>query len=91
MDPFSAFSLASSVIQFVDFGIKLFSKGRELYKSGSGALFINEEFGNVTTDLIRLCVGLLGICPLCVRQSVTCKKLIRRMELERTEVLNPLH
>jgi len=38
MDPLSALSIASSVIQFVDFGCKLVSHSRQLYKSLDGVL-----------------------------------------------------
>jgi hypothetical protein len=35
MDPFTCLSLATSIIQIVDFGFKLVGKGHELYKNGS--------------------------------------------------------
>ena len=39
------------MITFVDFGSKLVSGARELYKSASGALSANEELELVTSDL----------------------------------------
>jgi hypothetical protein len=38
MDPLSALSIAASVIQFLDFGSKIVSKGVHLYKSSDGTL-----------------------------------------------------
>jgi len=37
MDPFSAIGLAGNIVQFVDFGCKLFSQTREIYSSATGA------------------------------------------------------
>lgn len=36
LDPATALSLASSVVQFVDFGIKAVSEAREIYQSADG-------------------------------------------------------
>lgn len=36
LDPVSALSLAANVVQFVDFGCKIFSESREVYKSAAG-------------------------------------------------------
>ena len=52
MDPLTALSLAGTVVQFVDFGIKLFSEGRQLYHSISGKLDSNHEIEIATTDLL---------------------------------------
>jgi hypothetical protein len=52
MDPLSALSVAASVIQFVDFGLKLVSDGAELYEKGS--LGRNNELELITKDLTRL-------------------------------------
>ncbi|KAH8790555.1 hypothetical protein F5882DRAFT_353638 [Hyaloscypha sp. PMI_1271] len=51
LDPITALSLASNVIQFVDFGSKLLSKTRELHKSTTGALSENIELETITSDL----------------------------------------
>ncbi len=50
LDPFTALSLASSVIQFVDFGVKLLNESAELYHPGS--LLKHEDFETITNDLI---------------------------------------
>ncbi len=52
LDPLSALSLASSIVQFVDFGIKLVSDGYELYDRGS--LENNDEIEQATRDLTQL-------------------------------------
>jgi hypothetical protein len=52
LDPMSALSLASSVVQFVDFGIKLVSEGVELYEKGT--LANNDEIEQITRDLTQL-------------------------------------
>ena len=43
MDPLTALSLASNVIQVVDFSIRLVSKGVEIYKDGSLAENVDAE------------------------------------------------
>lgn len=52
LDPLAALGVASSVIQFVDFGIKLVSDGAELYEKGR--LGNNDELELITKDLTRL-------------------------------------
>ena len=52
LDPLTAISLASSVVQFVDFSVKLVSTGHELYEKGS--LANNDEVERITQDLAHL-------------------------------------
>jgi hypothetical protein len=54
MDPLTALSLAGSIVQFVDFGLKLLKDGRSLYKSSTGALQVNEELEFIINDLQTL-------------------------------------
>ena len=54
MDPLSALSLAGNIIQFVDFGARLFAEGQELYKSEAGKLKADEELELVINDLSAL-------------------------------------
>lgn len=54
MDPLSALSLAGNIIQFVDFGTRLFAEGQELYKSEAGRLKADEELELVINDLSAL-------------------------------------
>jgi hypothetical protein len=60
MDPFSALSLAGNIIQFVDFGARLLSNARELYRSPVGSLSVHDEITLVTTDLETLVKRLRG-------------------------------
>ncbi|KAH6684057.1 hypothetical protein B0J14DRAFT_555059 [Halenospora varia] len=54
MDPLSALSIAAAVVQFVDFGIKVVSKGNQIYRSGDGSLDENHDLEIVTNDLLVL-------------------------------------
>jgi len=58
MDPLSALSLAGSIVQFVDFGIKLLSGAGELYRSHTGTLKINDQIELTTNDLKALIIKL---------------------------------
>jgi len=63
MDPLTALSVASSVIQFVDFGSKLLSRSRQLYKSKEGVLTENFDVETITKDITTLVKGLKGKLP----------------------------
>lgn len=43
MDPLSGLTVACAVVQFIDFGAKILTKGRELYQSHSGAIARHNE------------------------------------------------
>jgi hypothetical protein len=58
MDPLSALSLAGSIVQFVDFGIKLLSGAGELYRSHTGTLKINDQIELTTNDLKAVIIKL---------------------------------
>jgi hypothetical protein len=51
MAELAALGLASNVVQFVDFGIKLFRDGKELYESAQGSIAEQRELQAVTADL----------------------------------------
>jgi hypothetical protein len=52
LDPLSALSVASTIVQFVDFGSELLSQGRELYKmKNKGQLMVDTELELVINDL----------------------------------------
>ena len=51
MEPLTALSVAGTIVQFVDFGIKLFCEGREIYASGRGTLSANDDVERITTYL----------------------------------------
>lgn len=54
MDPLSALSVASNVVQLVEFSAKLVSERQKIYKSAEGTVAENEEAETVTQDLNRL-------------------------------------
>lgn len=54
MDPLTALSLAGTIVQFVDFGKKLLTDCRDLYRSTAGVLDASEELELVTLDLRAL-------------------------------------
>jgi hypothetical protein len=56
MDPLTALSVAGTIVQFADFGSRLFSEGKELYTSTQGALAANDELELVTSDLRALVI-----------------------------------
>jgi hypothetical protein len=51
MDPFSALSLAASVVQFLEFGAKLISESSEIYKSSRGLSIEHAELEDVCLNL----------------------------------------
>jgi hypothetical protein len=64
MDPLSALSVAGTIIQFVDFGMKMLSSSVQLYTSTQGLLNVNEELKLVTGDLQAVLVKLrANACP----------------------------
>jgi hypothetical protein len=50
MDPLSAFSLAGTLVQFIDFGAKVVSQTRQLYENGQ--LSIHAQAKYATDDLL---------------------------------------
>lgn len=52
MDPISALGIAGCIVQFVDFGIKIVSKGNKIYHSGDGSLAENHDLELVANDLV---------------------------------------
>lgn len=56
MDPLTAFSVACGVIQVVEFGLKVASKGREIYRDG--ALHQNQDIEHATRNLNEASISL---------------------------------
>jgi len=61
MDPLTALSLAGTVLQFVDFSLKILTTGHRLYRSPSGSLTAHEELKWVARDISSLATRLS--CP----------------------------
>ena len=58
LDPWTALSLAGNIVQFVDFGTKVFVEGRSLYKSTTGLSSVNQELDFVAEEVHKF-VGAL--------------------------------
>ncbi|KAI1212160.1 uncharacterized protein F4807DRAFT_450400 [Annulohypoxylon truncatum] len=58
MDPFSAIGLAGNIITFLDFGYKLLSKSKAIYKSTSGTTALNNKLASETQQLQGVTAGL---------------------------------
>lgn len=54
MDPLSALSIATSVVQFADFGRHLLSDACNVYTSVSGYSYNNVELSLISSDLVSL-------------------------------------
>lgn len=54
MDPITILGVAGNIIQFVDFALKVVSKGNQLHESIDGALPENSDLELVTSDLLVL-------------------------------------
>jgi hypothetical protein len=66
MDPITALGVAGSIVQLVDFGTKVVSKGHKIYHSADGLDESNHDLEVVTNDLILLQARL--ICPLATKE-----------------------
>ena len=59
LEVFTALGLASSIVQFVDFGCHLFSKASELHQSAEGVSTENADLEIIARSLERLSDGLI--------------------------------
>ncbi|KAK2765469.1 hypothetical protein FQN54_008323 [Arachnomyces sp. PD_36] len=55
LEPFSALAVAGNILQFVEFGSKILSRGYTIYRSASGTTKETEELIKITTHLQHLC------------------------------------
>jgi len=51
MDPLSALSVAGTIVQFIQFGTQILSKGHKIYESNNGMLAENAEMGPLGDDV----------------------------------------
>jgi len=58
MDPFSALSLATSIVQFVDFATKIVHGAHQIYQTGAGAAAENADIELCASELHNLCTRL---------------------------------
>ncbi|KAN0092287.1 hypothetical protein V8E51_018134 [Hyaloscypha variabilis] len=87
----AALGLAANIINFVDFGIRLFSSSRELYQSAEGALKENielaESASNIRLVVQRITNSIIGIDEPALREVAgTCLELADEL----LEILNGL-
>jgi hypothetical protein len=54
MEALTALSLAGTIVQFVDFSVKILTSSREIYTSTTGSLTCNNEINLVTEDLLAI-------------------------------------
>ncbi|KIW63805.1 hypothetical protein PV04_08777 [Phialophora macrospora] len=58
IDPVTALGLASNILSFIDFGLEVLAKGRELHKSATGRLIEHDEFRTAVGRLQQLRDGI---------------------------------
>ena len=54
MDPIAAIGLASNIVQFVDFSLRLFNEAKELYDSQTGLSADNDILELISRDILSL-------------------------------------
>ena len=94
LESLAALSLAGNIVQFVDFGCRLFSKSRELYRSSDGVLAENVELQNIANSLTALSKGLTSESSVTAPQSIDYRNLRSLAEdctSIATELLQALH
>ena len=85
MEAIVAFGLASNIVAFVDFGLKVVSKGHHIYRSNDGSLAENNDLEVVTNDLLILqtqlsqSTGSVSAAPSSVTASVEEEKHLRTL------------
>lgn len=55
MDPLTAFSLAASILQFIDVGVKVVSGSVEIFNSATGTSSLDDEAGLLAGDITVIC------------------------------------
>jgi N-terminal domain on NACHT_NTPase and P-loop NTPases len=63
LEVFTAIGLAASIVQFVDYGTRLFSKSKEIYHSATGASSENVDLQIICTTLGELSEDLASASP----------------------------
>ena len=95
MDPLTALSLASSVVQFIDFGLKILERGAEIKRSADGAVAQNEAIEDATRDLQNLLLK-LRIQPQAstgtslIQEQVSLERLVKGCEETGSQLLTKL-
>lgn len=71
MDPFSAVSVASSIVQLIDFGGKLVDKGLRIYNSADGSLVEHVNKEAAIQHLVYLTTKLQDSAPTILSDDTT--------------------
>ena len=58
MDPLSALSLATSVVQFIDFATKIVHGARQIYATGASSITENADIELCASELQEFCIRL---------------------------------
>ena len=69
LESLAALGIAANIIQFVEFGCKLFSECRALYKTSDKRLEESVELGVISKALKRLSTDLVTVPPSTIPQS----------------------
>lgn len=96
MTELAAVGLASNIVGFIDFGLKLFHEGKELYESAEGASVQHNELETIISDLKILIDDLQPTPPITKSDkslaslALGCKKLATELlrALTRLKVKN---
>ncbi|KAI9935071.1 hypothetical protein MW887_000692 [Aspergillus wentii] len=88
LDPMTALSVATSVVQFVDFGTKLISKSREIYKSADGVLADHAEQAAVSSKLADLTRRLSTFADGYETKLSSAEKALQEVALDCLQVAN---
>lgn len=90
MEALAAIGVASAVVQFVDFGSKVFFKSVELYKSTTGSLCSNVELSSVVEDLSQISAGLARTVDLRQEQLTNDELALNKLALQCNMLANEL-
>lgn len=92
MDPITALSVSASIVQFVDFSVKLVSKGYEIYRAPDGALQENLTIEILTADFRKCSDKILESIQPSVNLTSSEKMLLDERQTDETTsiVINEL-
>lgn len=86
LDPFTSLSVASAIVQFVDFGSKLVIEGYGVYKSAEGAPQGEIDTQELVKDLEILCGRLATSSPAHATQYSPSEKQLQAVALKCQEL-----
>ncbi len=90
MDPLSALTVASAVVQMAEFGAKLFFKSVESYKFGESSLPTSIQLSLIVEDLSRISGGLAAVDGLKQEQLTKDEVALNRLASQCNSLANEL-